>query len=355
LEKLSLQSKNVFRTAVLVVTLLISGIAAGEVGGLSGAYLRPPAGATALGMGGAYSAAPDYMASWWNPAVLANMKGKRFSIGAGVRSFGRSDLYSEFEFKVPPRIGMGLLLLYRGDPFINDLYDENENLLEKASYTTITGKISVSYYFSRKFSAGLNIGIHYQHMPTGLDENNKWVYSSATGIGAFDIGTTYKLNDKFTLALIAKDFFALMNWTTQGDMNGMGGIVEDRPLPSFTLASKYADTLAQKPLIWTADLEGYLFDGAWKGLTYPEAYLSTGVEWRYWKTFFIRAGLGDILINHDIIRHTSDYFSDFPCKISLGFSLDLSKYTRGMFINYGIATDKTWAGVDQQLDMTIGF
>lgn len=269
---------------------------------------------------------------------------------------GRSDLFSEFDLKVPPRLGLGFLVLYRGDPFLNNLYNDdydNPEKLKDASYTTITGKISIGYYISRKLSAGASIGIHYQQLPTSTDDNGKWIYSSATGIGAFDIATSYKCNDRLTLALVVRDLFAMMNWQLNDGANST--TIEDRPIPSFTIASKYSNSLRHKPFIWTTDLKGYLVDGEWNSLSRPEGYLSSGVEWQYWKSFYLRFGLGDILLNGDITSNTKNYFSEFPCKISAGFSAELSKFRKGMFVNYGMATDKTWAGLDQQLDLTLGF
>ncbi len=343
-------------TVPVIIFLFVVSTYAGEIGGLSGAYLRPAVGATALAMGGANSADPAYLAPWWNPAVLANLREKKFSFGGGTRSMGRTDIFSEFEFRVPPRLGMGFFLLYRGDPFLNNLYNDdydNPEKLKDAAYTTLTGKISVSYYLSRKLSAGANIGIHYQQLPTSTKDNGEWIYSKATGIGAFDIGVSYKHNDRLTLAFVARDLFALMNWEVDGYMGNTS--INDRPIPSFTLASSFSDSLRHKPLIWTTDLKGYLTDGEWNQLSHPEAYLSTGLEWQNWKTFFLRAGVGDILINGNIIRNTDQYFSEFFCKISAGFSLEMTRFRKGMYLNYGVATDKTWAGLDQQLDITLSF
>jgi hypothetical protein len=353
LEKLSWQNKGVLVSLVIGAVLLFTTAgSAGQVGGLSGAYLRPPVGATALAMGGANTASPDFLASWWNPAVLANLREKHASAGIGFRSMGRSDAFGSFEFRVPPRLGVGVTVLYRGDPFINDLYDENENKLPGTSYTTFTGKIGLSYYVSRKLSAGASIGIHYQRLPINYDE--KWVHTSATSIGSFDFALSYKWNKNFTLGLVTRDFFSLMTWNFDYGY-GSGTTIEDRPLPSITLASKYNAKLFKKPLIWTTDLKGYLFDGEFKKLDRPEAYLSTGAEWQNWKSFYLRAGLGEILINGDLQKDSEEYLREFPFKFTAGLSVDLSKHVKGLFVNYGMATDKTGAGIDQQLDVTYRF
>ncbi|HEX2958715.1 MAG TPA: hypothetical protein VHO70_17905, partial [Chitinispirillaceae bacterium] len=91
-----------------ILTILIP-LEASQTGGLPGAYLLPSLGASALAMGGAYTATPESFTSWWNPGMLANVRGKRVSGGIGIRSLGRTDAYAAAEFRVPPRLGMGLL------------------------------------------------------------------------------------------------------------------------------------------------------------------------------------------------------------------------------------------------------
>jgi len=356
LEKLLLQNRII--TAVVITCLLAvyTCVSAGQTGGLSGAYLRPGVGAAAIGMGGASSAAPQYFGAWWNPAYNAFAKGKTLSIGAGTRSLGRTDLFTEFDIKVPPRLGMGFLVLYRGDPFLDNLYNDdydNPQKLDNASYTTITGKISLNYFINRKLGAGLNIGINHQRLPTSIDDKGKWIYSSTTGIGSIDLALSYKRSERLTFGLVIRDMFSLMTWELEDE--SYSPTINDRPLPSFTLASHFSDSLFHKPLIWNTDLKGYMFDGEWNKLERPEAYLSTGFELQNWKTFYIRLGLGDILLNGDIFRDTDSYFSEFFCKITGGFSLDLANLRKGMVLNYGFATDKTWAGLDHELDVTFRF
>lgn len=356
LEK-SLLQNNFFTVVIIIFTLVIStSLQAGQIGGLSGSYLRPGVGATALGMGEASSAAPQYFGAWWNPAYNAFSKGKNIALGAGTRSMGRTDLYTEFDLKVPPRLGIGALFLYRGDPFLNNLYDDdydNPQKLPDASYTTFTGKISLNYFINRKLSAGVNIGINYQRLPTSIDDKGEWNYSSTTGIGSMDFGIAYKWNPKFTLGIVVRDMFSLMTWELKDEY--YSPTIEDRPLPSFTLAGSFTDSLHQKPFKWNTDLKGYFVDGNWEKLERPEAYLSTGVEWQNWKTFSIRLGLGEILLNGDITKDSEKYFSEFFCKFTGGFSINLSNLHDGLVLNYGFATDKTWAGLDHQLDLSLSF
>ena len=328
---------------------------AAMIGGTSGAYLRPAVGAAPLALGSAYSASPEYLAPWWNPAALARLKTPRITAGGGIRSLGRTDAFASFEFRVPPRVGMGLMLLYRGDPFLNDLYDDQENKLENASYTTFTGKIALSYYISRSLSAGANIGIFYQRLPT-MANGGKVEYSSATGIGAIDLALSYKISKKWSAALIVSNLGASMNWEINSGYSSLvSPVIDDRPLPVFILGNRYEGKLLDKPFVWTMDIKGYIFDGEWNRLGRPEGVINTGWEWRYWEKFYIRAGIGDILINGDLVSETGSYKGNSPARITGGFMLDLSKYRKGMKFNYGISTDKVWAGVEQQLDITLTF
>ncbi len=355
MERLWWQNKRIYSvTAGIAILMLLVGIAgASTVGGSSGAYLRPWAGAAAMAVAGANSAFPEYLSPWWNPAAMSFHKGRVFSGGVGLRSFGRTDAFGAFEFKIPPKLDLGLMLLYRGDPFLNNLYDENENPLERASYTTFTGKIAFSYYLSRKMSAGLAINIRFQQLPTYI-EGNRMGYSSCTDIGALDLAFVYQVSKVWTMAAVLKDVGASMTWTVDLS-NGNSAQIEERTFPSITLASKYQGSFLNKPLYWTVDMKAYLFDGEFKALERPQGVLSSGFEWRKWEKFFIRAGLGELLINGDLLRDHDSYLSSFPFKITAGFSLDMQRWHKGIRLNYGVSTDKLWAGIDQQIDVQWNF
>lgn len=355
MERLWWQNKRIVAlwAAAAMLLLLTVSTGASTVGGSSGAYLRPWAGAEAMAIAGANSALPEYLSPWWNPAAMSFHKGRVLSGGLGLRSLGRTDAFGNFEFKIPPRLGLGLMVLYRGDPFLNNLYDENENPLERASYTSLTGKIAFSYYINRKLSAGAAINIRFQQLPTNI-EGNRMGYSSCTDIGSLDLAFVYQLNRLWTMAAVLKDVGASMNWTVNLN-NGNSAQIEEKGLPSLTLASEYQGRFFDKPLIWTMDLKGYLFDGEFKILERPQGVFSTGFEWRNWEKFYIRAGLGELLINGDLLRDRDSYFSSFPIRITAGFSLDMQRLQNGLRLNYGVSTDKLWAGIDQQIDVQWNF
>ncbi len=355
MEKLSWHDSHLKTAGVLLLgILLLAGNArASMVGGESGAYLRYPVGAAALAMGGAQSAAPASLASWWNPAVLSREKQRIATLGGGIRPMGQSDGFVSYSFKVPPRVGMGLFLLYRGDPFLNDLYDEDERPLGHAAYTTITGKIALSYYLTRKLSAGCNISIHYAKLPSGYTGDNV-EYATASSIGSFDFALSYLFSDRLTLALLLKDTGTRLNWNFESSYD-YSVPHDDRSLPALIFGSSYSTLLLDRPFIWNFDMRGYVFTGEWKKLERPQVSLFSGWEWQYWKEFSARLGVGDLLLNGDITSGNGNYTRRFSFRLAGGLGYDMSRLRPGMRLNYAVSTDKVWAGVNQQIDITYSF
>ena len=345
---------------LFVVTVFLSVLffgmdlkAASIIGGESGAYLRYPVGATGLAMGGAETALPQAAAPWWNPAVLVRDKSRQATAGVGIRSLGQTDAALSLEFPVPPRLAMGFLLLYRGDPFLDQLYDENENPLEPASYTTFTGKITFSYMVTRKLSAGCNISVFYERLPDGYTDGVIH-YTSATSIGSLDFALSYRWSDKLHLAAVLRDAGATMNWSFSS-YYGYSTPYDDRFTPVIILAGSYAGSLQKKPFIWNLDLRGNLFDGKWNKLDHPQLTVNTGCEWRYWNTIALRAGLGDIALNRYFSKDNEYYRNNFHFRFTGGIAYNLERFRPGLKCNYGFSTDKIWAGIDQQLDITYTF
>jgi hypothetical protein len=340
---------------LLLAALLSAGIAeASMIGGESGAYLRYPAGASALAMGGAWSAAPLGLSSWWNPALTGSRKERAGTLGAGFRSLGQTDGFGAIEFRVPPRVGMGLAVLYRGDPLLNNLYDENENPIGNAAYTSITGKIALSYLINRRLSAGFTVSILFEQLPSDYFDG-RVSYASATSIGSFDFALAYRHSDHLTLSAQLRETGAALNWNFVQAGYDYTVPNDDRLLPVLVLGSSYSGSLLNKPLIWNMDVRGWFFDGTWKKLDRPQASLATGFEWRNWKAVYLRAGLGEVLLNGDIIADSPYYWRNFGFRLAGGISVDCSRIRKGLQLNYGCSTDRVWAGIDQQLDFTYVF
>jgi hypothetical protein len=145
-----------------------------------------------------------------------------------------------------------------------------------------------------------------------------------------------------------------MDWNFESSYN-FNIPAEDNFLPSFIFGSSYTSTIGDRPFIWNTDIRCYLFDGEWNKLPRPEIAFSNGFEWQYWKTLYLRMGIGDLLLNGDITENSKRYRRDFSFRLSGGISADLQKIRKGMRLNYGLCTDKIWAGVDQQMDVTLSF
>lgn len=368
--KLLSQSKAVFLPA-----LLFAIASWGQSGGEGGAYLRAPADAQAFAMGGAQSAAPSYFATWWNPAQLSLIDKNLVALGTGLYSLGQTEAFASLEFKLPPRVGVGLGAMYRGDPFLNDLYNASEEKLDNGAFTTLTVKAAFSYIFTRKLSAGLSIGFYYEQLPTSY-VGTSLVYSDATAVGGFSFGVQYKATDSLTLAVAIRDISPLqllsgapagiaMNWQVSPSLEQTSGVdqsgfssptsLTDMILPGFVLASSYRGIMAGYPLLWDLDINGYAVDGTFTKLNSMEAIFCTGFEWRRWQTFRLRAGIGDITVNRYVGADWNYYWQNFTFSLTAGFGLDLNFIRKGVVLNYALVTDKVWAGVDQKLDLVYRF
>jgi hypothetical protein len=365
LEK-SLLQNNGHKRLVIAICLCMCDFfnAKAQIGGQAGAYLRSPAGPVAFAMGGANSASPEDLCTWWNPAMLSVVPNTRIDLGGGLRSLGRTEGYSSVQFKISPRVGMGLVVLYRGDPDIGNLYDEDENALDNGAFSTFTAKAGLSCLVTRNLSIGLNIGYYYERLPTSYS-GSSLDYSTATAMGGFDFALRYVPLKNWACAVILQNIDILkvlsgesatidMDWEVLSDESGNSAIT-DKITPVAVFASQYDTRLAGKPFSWTCDIHAYAVDGDFTKLNCMEIRLNNGVEWKRWNTLCLRAGLGDMLLNRNIYNNTDDFWDEFSPRITIGFGADLSKIQRGLKVNYGIATDRTGAGVDQQMGFMYSF
>ncbi|MCL2690550.1 MAG: hypothetical protein FWE57_11995 [Chitinispirillia bacterium] len=331
--------------------------------GLPDVVFRPPAGAWASGMGGAAIADPEYMISWYNPARLPLLRERRASFGAGMRSLGRTEGWASYDFRVPPRVGMGVSFVYRGDPFINNLYDGYyddkgnvgfERKLGGASMTAASLSIGAGYYVSRKISAGGSVSVNYQSLPTapiqGSIEN-----SSVTSIGGLDIMASYRMTPNLTLAGGVKNLMRHNSWFINVYDSDFNSVIDETVPPIFVLASSHKTSLFERELVWNVDAQSYFFDGEGKYLGHPEMVIAAGARWKFSDELFLRAGIGELDISGGMRRDSREYWETFSPRIALGFSYDMKRFKQGAFFNYALTTDRVWAGIDQQFDITISF
>lgn len=345
-------------SAALLTCLFASAgtaVAGVVIGGESGAYLRAPVGADAAAMGGAATAAPTALEAWWNPAMLAVNKPRRLAAGMGVKSLGRMEGYAGAGFRIPPRAGIGLAFLYRGDPFLDELRDANEELLGNGGYTTLTFKAGLGYVINRRMALGASIGFYHQRLSTLIDGSDRIGSSSVTGIGGFSIALHYRISEHVSTALVLRKLGLSMDWEIQTGDFDLSTTSTDKVLPEIVLATQVDGVFLQRPLIWKFDLVNYLFDGTGGTLDHPEASVNTGWEWELHKLFAVRAGIGELPLSGTIVSNRRYYFDTFSLRICAGFAGDLQKVRPGMKVHYAVMTDKVWAGVDQSLEITYDF
>jgi len=314
-----------------------------------------PAGAWASGMGGAVSADPAYMLSWYNPAQLPFLRDRRASFGGGYRSLGRTESWASYDFRVPPRVGMGASFVYRGDPSISGLYDGyynndgeivDESELKSAAWTAFSAKVGVGYLATRRLSLGGSVSINYQSLPLTPTPDGTIENSSVTSIGAVDLAAVYKASPSLTLSASIKNLLSRNSWSY--DSYGEYTLQVDEVVPPiFVLSSSQKTTLLERELTWGAEAAIFLIDGEGNYLGGPEAVIAAGAAWKFSEQISLRAGIADI----ELSSETAESFSP---RITFGFSYSLPKLNGATF-NYAIMTDRIWAGVDQQLDITISF
>jgi hypothetical protein len=348
-------------TAIFIITLYKTPLASWNAG-LPGAVFRMPAGAFAAGAGGAVSADPEYMLSWYNPSKLPLLRERRAALGAGIRSLGRAEGWASYDFRVPPRVGMGLSLVYRGDPFVNNLYDGyyqggevvEERALKGAAWTAASMKIGAGYLVSRKLTLGGSVAVNYQSLPTTPDDKGNIHNTTVTSIGALDVAASYKMTQNLTLSASVKNLLSRNSWQIETGDAFAAAVEEVVPLV-FGLASSHKTALLERELIWGADAAIYLIDGEGEYLGHPEMVLAAGARWKFTDAITLMAGLADVELSGGVIRENSGYWDGFSPRLAVGFSYGLSRWMRGAAFNYALTTDRIWAGVDQQFDLTVSF
>ncbi|MBD3321897.1 MAG: hypothetical protein GF350_12445 [Chitinivibrionales bacterium] len=326
--------------------------ASSSLGGLAGAYLRPPVGAVAVAMGGAQTASPDYLASWWNPAIIATSKTKKISLGTGYRSLGRLEGFSSLELRIQ-RLGLGFVVLYRGDPYIDGLVDADEYEIGPVSYNTVTSKIAFSYLVSRRLSLGASLGMYYQSLPAyddnALDRTNEWSFA----IGGIDLAAHYRLLDNLTFGVAVRHLNVVEDW--QFAMGSLSSAETQMVPPTIVLGSRFSSELLGKPFFWNCDIIGYAISGELNSLSHMTAVLNNGIEWQMWESLYLRGGIGDVAFDSNIFDDRDRYSESFSLRVTAGFSVDLSGVKEGLRLNYGLSNSKIMAGANQQVDIVFYF
>jgi opacity protein-like surface antigen len=348
-------------TAVALILALSGTTFASWNAGLPGAVFRMPAGAWASGMGGAVSADPDFMLAWYNPSQLPNLRDSRVSAGAGLRSLGRTESWASYDFRVPPRVGMGLAFVYRGDPFLNNMYDGyysgsdvvEERPLNSAAWSALSLKIGAGYRVSRKLSIGGSISVNHQSLPTTPDPEGAIYHSSVTSIGAVDIAASYKITPDLTLAASIKNLLSRNSWEIYS-YDYFSPYIDEVIPPVFVLSSTHNLKLLERDFTWNADAAFFLIDGENTYIGRPIMAAAAGARWKFTDEITLRAGFADMEFSGDLWVNGERFQDSFSPRFTAGFSYVLP-IKQGVIFNYALMTDRVWAGVDQQFDITVSF
>jgi hypothetical protein len=311
---------------LIAVSLLSSGTAEAR-DKYAGAFLKVPAGARAVGMGGAFTAvADDATAAYWNPAGLAFMKYKEVyfqhasMFNAAVQyNYGSLALPMKKEGDLNPAIAISLIQLGVGDipvtgdaeslrPGVdfedgdgdpstslptenNGVWDAGERLFLDSDQFALQSNndwallFSYARPFGTKFTAGANLKLLYRSLP---DINSGSITAWGAGL---DAGVTFQPSRNITLSAVAYDLTTtIMVWSTD---------TREYVSPSFTIGGQYTAQLAPLHMLTLAlDLP---FN--WDGKTLDQRYGTSdpysgmsgtiygGAEYWYHNTLALRTGM----------------------------------------------------------------
>ena len=352
MEKLSLRKNSCWFFKLAIVLWGCVGAASAQEA-RPGVMLERPVGALALALAGATTAGGGSFCSFVNPALLTFVRTRQLAFGTGLATMGRAEGFISGEFAVSPRVGMGINLLYRGDPFLNNLHDENEDPIGSGAFTTITVKTALSCRFTREFTAGMAIGIYYQELPSGYATDGSLFYSSSMSIGGLSAGLLYEITPQHSVGLTLRELNNATNWNIP-----FYDYVDPTPEtidPILTAGYSGRYVLLKRPLMVSADLTAFVFTNTFALRTYKHAALSIGADWRYNELLSLRAGCGQFPLSADMVYDGAAYTDYASAMVSAGCGLELEKLVHGLTCNFAIASDKAWSGIDSQIDFVLKF
>jgi hypothetical protein len=353
----------------LPLALSLAGVARADK--YAGEFLRVPAGARAVGMGGAFvSLANDGSASWWNPAGLA-LLGQREILYQHAEQFGGAENYDFGSFSFPiskegNRSQTAAVTLIRlgvdnipvtpdpaglrpgidfedddGDPSTNlptennGRWDPGERLfLDAGSFRFASANDwallgSYARPFGEKITAGASLKIVYRTLPDYSGDVSAW------GAG-LDAGMTYTVSPKLRLGFVAHDLTTTyMSWDT--------GTSEHVP-PAFTVGGSYDLAIAPQHALTLAldvpfDFQGHEMDqyfgvgiktdstGQATGTGGLSGTFHAGAEYRYRGTLALRTGMMGRDLTFGAGFHHDKIGVDYAAVFSRFFGSDVSGFS----------------------------
>ncbi|MFQ6604397.1 MAG: UPF0164 family protein [Fidelibacterota bacterium] len=262
----------------ILILFLISGLlmAATNIAGYSGSFLRMGTTARSMAMGSAFTAViDDGFASYHNPAAPALFSRPQVSVIHHALPLDRQLTAVGFGTKLPPAGGVSLALLRTATTGI----DGRTSSGEKTGVLT-TSEMALFIGFAQQIkpwlAVGANLKIMYHYLPLNADN------LKGNGSG-FDIGILVRLPKDRQIGLVVQDLNSGYHWNS-GNVFAEGGPYKD----VFPASYRLGISTPIKMFRVTADAGVYMDGG-----TYLAPLVRAGVEYTYRDQYYMRAGFGN--------------------------------------------------------------
>jgi hypothetical protein len=214
--------------SLLAALLLLPLTATAQEDVAAGAFARMGFDARGMALGNALGAdTSPGVSPYYNPALAPNATEQTLTASVGLLSFDRQLQSLQFATPLGPTAGVALGLIRAGVDDI-DGRDANGNRTETLS----TDEFALFLAFGNRFAERISVGASLKLFQANyLDDAD-----NPLGFG-LDLGVTYELNERGTLAVAASDLLAKYEWNT----SAQGGRTNTDRFPvRLRLAGRYA-------------------------------------------------------------------------------------------------------------------
>ncbi len=257
---------------LVLISLFVSNILAGEDSGQGGAFLRIGAGPRAKAMGNAYTALADQAyGAFYNPAGVA-FTSREAATSYSRLSFDRQFNTIAYSAEVPPKAGISLLVIQSG--FSDQKVRDTDGQLTGGNIEISQYAVSLGFAirFTEKFSAGIAPKVLY----------SKIYDVSASSFGA-DLGVLVKPVNSLSIGLALQNFGQKLtykrNATSAGDEETLDKIPQ-----SLRLGAAYKTN-------WSGPFRSILFSSDLEKISGYNFRMHTGAEVNLLDRFYLRLGI----------------------------------------------------------------
>jgi hypothetical protein len=305
-----------FYLKYLAVVLILSSNAFAQLGGTPGAFTRMGFNARGIAMGNALSSVIwGDLNGFYNPALSALQNEHLINLSYSFLSLDRSLNFVSYtkNFKLPKQssggAGVTFSWLNAGVSKI-DGRDIDGFSIGELSVSDNQFLFAPSVMLSDKFSLGIGFKFYYSKLYEGV---------TSTSFG-FDIGALYRINNKFNIAVTAKDFNSKYEWNTQNVYGQNGNQTKEKFPRLYTIGLSY---LLPKNL-GIAAIE-------YQTSNKRSNIIRIGTEINLVKDLRFRAGIDRFDLNAD------DKFGSSRPSFGIGYQREFSSYLVG--IDYSFALE----------------